>query len=677
MRHALARVMAIVLGLFLLAPISAHVAVAALRDGTIKISPTTYYTGDTVKITADFPTSTTDGQVYGNYPLLTLYADNNDGTFLPVAGQTGLKSSSSGVYTFSYVVTKVHNVKVMNDVNPAYAGGGQVTTPVLALTPKLRQTAELFMQRDLGTGNIKVTGKLAPGVAGQLVALQYLSGSSWKQIGAKLTDTDGDGTITETYDPATLTLTSQWSAKQFRIVADATGPYVSVTSPAIQFMPGPTDLGKYVMRIRTTNNVNPSKKGVEIPGTATMETNGGASQTAALEYIDLRGSSTAGYAKKPYKLKFATDTQPFSYPGLAKAARFNLLAMFLDNGLVRDKMGLDLGRKLKPNLEWTPGNLYAEVFVNDLYVGAYLVTDASKITDSSNASKQRIQVPDTKKGALLTVDGNSVSSGLFGFKTSHGIVSVFDDPDERKYEADGVTVSEKGVTDAKVAAMKEKVNALEAVLYRSNKGTGFLADVEKYLNVDSAIDYYLVKEFTRDHDADFYRSHYFYIKDLFVDPVTNPNGRITFGPVWDFDRSAGIISDTSSAAKYASSYQGWYLRPGTVYTSSHKTHNTHWFVQLTKSAEFMAKLSLRWDAVKSKFAAVGGASKDDLTSDVNKARDALGVARFNDWTRWASVTKRYALRSSPKSIDGEMDYASQWYRNRFAWMDANIPAPAP
>ena len=47
------------------------------------------------------------------------------------------------------------------------------------------------------------------------------------------------------------------------------------------------------------------------------------------------------------------------------------------------------------------------------------------------------------------------------------------------------------------------------------------------------------------------------------------------------------------------------------------------------------------------------------------------------WTRWASVAKRYALRSNPKSIDGEMAYAAQWYINRFTWMDANIAPPTP
>ena len=676
MRSALARMIAVILGLVLFAPVTTHVAAAAtLQPATISVSPTTYYVGDTVKIAVDFPTSTYNGQVYGNAPVLTLYADFNDGQgFKPVASQAHKKSTSSGTYTFSYVVTKAQKVKVMNDISAAYAGGGQVTTPIVTLSPKLRQQAELFLNRVLGTSNAQVTGTLKPGLSGQKVSLQYLNGSTWTQLLAKTT-TDTTGNVSWTASLATLKLTSQYSYKQFRLVGAATGNYVQVISPTIRFMPGPSSVGTYVMRIRTAKNVYPSTKGVKIPGTASMETKGGTTETAALEYIDLRGNSTASLAKKPYKLKFDDDVNPFGFAGLSKAKRFNLLAMFIDNAMVRDKMGLDLGRKLAPNLEWTPGNLYTEVFVNDLYVGLYLLTDAPKITDSAKPAKQRVQVTDVTKGALLVVDGNSVSSGLFGYKTSHGVTVVFDDPDERKYNDDG-TVDQEGYTDAKLAKVKAKVNGLEAVLYGS-KSTGFLNKVSKYLDIDSAIDYYLVKEFTRDHDADFYRSHYFYVKDLFAPTGTgDPNGIITFGPVWDFDRSAGVISDTTAAAKYAASSSGWYMRPGSVYTSSHLTHNTHWFVQLTKSSEFIKMLRERWNGVtgvpgvKSKFQAVGGTSF--ANSDVNAAKTLMGVAATNDWNRWKSTSKRYSYRSSPATITGEMEYAAKWYRSRYSWINSNI-----
>lgn len=628
-----------------------------LKQGTISVSPSSYYTGDTLSVKVDFPTSSP----YGASPILTLYQDLNNGKgFVPVAGAQSKTSSSSGVYTFTMIVTQAQSIKVMNDKSASYIGGLQVTTPVVQLTPKLRQTGELFMSRIGATTGVQVTGKLSPGIAGQPVALQNLSGSTWKQVGATMAS-DADGNVTMDATLSLLGLTSQYTARQYRLVGAASGAYVQVTSPTIKFMAGPTQLGTNVMRIRTAKNVYPSTKGVEIPGSVVIEKGAVVGSPLPLDYIDLRGSSTAGYDKKPYKLKFASNVKPFD--GLSEGKRFNLLAMFLDNALVRDKMGLDLGRKLVPNLPWTPGGVYTEVFVNDLYVGAYLLTDSAKITDNAvkYPQRQRITVPDVKKGALLEVDGNSVSSSKFGFKTSNGVVVVFEDPDERKYTKLG-EVDQEGYTDEKKTAVQAKVVALEKVLYGS-KSTGFLAKVEELMDVDAAIDYYLVKEFTKDNDADFYRSHYFSIKDVFVDPTTDPNGRITFGPVWDFDRSAGIISDTSSAAKAVSSSSGWYLRPSSVYGSTHLTHNTNWFVQLTKSSEFIDRLRARWGVVDDKFEAVG-------VTDVYTAKSLLGVAATNDWDRWKSVTKRYALRAG--NIAGEMEYVADWYRDRFTWMNTNI-----
>ena len=136
MKTIITRVLAIMLGLLLFAPVSTQLATGAvtLRPATISVSPATYVVGGTVTITADFPTATHDGLPYGNNPVITLYSDLG-GTFQPVPGQTGKTSSSGGVYAFSYTVTAPQKVKVMNDPG-TYAGGGQVTTPELTLTPQ-------------------------------------------------------------------------------------------------------------------------------------------------------------------------------------------------------------------------------------------------------------------------------------------------------------------------------------------------------------------------------------------------------------------------------------------------------------------------------------------------------------------------------------------------------------
>ena len=63
---------------------------------------------------------------------------------------------------------------------------------------------------------------------------------------------------------------------------------------------------------------------------------------------------------------------------MTKGKSWTLLASYLDQSFVRDKVGLDLGRRMN-NIAWTPDSRYVELFVNDQYRGAYLMTESVKI----------------------------------------------------------------------------------------------------------------------------------------------------------------------------------------------------------------------------------------------------------------------------------------------------------
>ena len=63
---------------------------------------------------------------------------------------------------------------------------------------------------------------------------------------------------------------------------------------------------------------------------------------------------------------------------MAADKSWTLLAGYLDRTFVRDKVGLDLGRRMS-NIAWTPDSRYVEMFVNDQYRGAYLMTESVKI----------------------------------------------------------------------------------------------------------------------------------------------------------------------------------------------------------------------------------------------------------------------------------------------------------
>jgi len=597
--------------------------------GNLYQSPTVYSDGDSISMTANFPS--------GTFPI-TLYKEGTTDTWTEVATKT---SNSSGNATFTgFPVTST-----TQRVFARKANNDRTEVDDIKPTPK----ATLSIRRDC-TGNdcgstATASGALDPAQVGRQLTLQRLSGSSWVSVtGASAATTGADGKA-EIQFP--LEGVPQWTARSYRLQVQATASDPAITSNTIQFMPGPTELGKNVLRVDVDKGVFPTTKGPEYEGVATLSTNG----TEFLKRVDLenfgvRGSSTTKYPKKPYKLKFDKSPKTTGVFGMPADKSWTLLASFIDWSLVRDKVGLDLGRRMS-NIAWTPDSRYVEMFVNDQYVGAYLMTESVKIdTDRVNV--------DPVTGMVMEVDGTSVEDSSLGFLSTIGkIAFAFKDPDERKTLDTGGPDPE-GVTTEKFNAVKSRINTLESRLYSSSLRAG-PDGWQKYIDLSSTVDYYLIKEFTKDVDASFYRSHYFW-----WDPVVGDD-KFHFGPAWDFDRSAGVTTDTTAAHVYLRSPAGWYLR-GTGTPSGRSTYTTHWFVQLFKDPLFANAVKTRWNEVRDEFAKVGA---EDVAGDVAE----LGAGAENDRDRWAGVPRRFNSRGS---FADDINYVTNWYEDRFTWMDGQL-----
>ena len=598
--------------------------------GNLTQNPTTYAVGATISMTANFPD--------GTFPI-TLYKEGPADTWTVVATKT---SSSSGNATFTgFPVTSADQRVFARKSN-------NNRTEVDIITPK--RVATLSIRRDC-TGNDCGTsatayGQLEPTQEGRVFRLQRQNGSSWVSVGpTATTDAGGKAQIQFSLDGV-----PQWTTRTYRLTSAASGSSPSVTSRTIQFMPGPTQLGENVLRVDVKNGIYPTTKGPEYEGVATLSVGGTVVQDhVPLENFGVRGNSTVKFTKKPYKLKFL-DKPPKGTTvfGMPRGKSWTLLASWRDRSLVREKVGLDLGRRLG-NIAWTPDSRYVEMFVNDQYRGAYLMTESVKIDGD------RIDVDETG-GMVMETDGSTVVDPQLGFKSSKGIVFAFKDPDERK---DG-GADPTGVTTAKLNAIRTRINAFEAKLYSATT-RGQYPD---FIDVNSAIDFHLVKEFTKDHDAGFYRSHYFSWDPS--DPTGasgNPlrDGRFHFGPAWDFDSSAGNGYLDTAASRYLRSPEGWMMR-GTGTSSGDATYRTHWFVQLFMDAGFEAAVKARWGEIKGEFAKVYQTETAALTA-------ALGVGADNDRDRWASEA-----RNSPShgTFDEEVAYVTGWYEDRFAWMDEQL-----
>ena len=587
--------------------------------GTLTMNPATAREGDIVYFLANFPSGTFE---------VTLYEETSPGTWTSIGNDT--TNQYGNAYFQGFEVTGSRRVF-------ALASTGQRTEDeVVTPTPEVT----LSIQRDC-TGNdcsamtATASGGIDPAQDGRTFELQYLSGSSWIKVGEDTTGADGKVEI-----QFSLTGVTQWSSRQYRLHSTAGSFGPAVSSNVIKFMPGPTELGKNVLRIDVEDGIFPAKKGPEYAAEATLSTDGDEPflDHVKVEEFGVRGFSTSGYPKKPYKLKFQDSPKATGVFGMEADKSWTLLASWLDRSFVRDKVGLELGRAMKNG--WTPDSRYVELFVNDRYEGAYLMTESVKIDGD------RVDL-DKEQGMIVETDGTSVEDSRLGFTSSQGIVWAAKDPD--KYEPG----DPEQVSKAKLDRIKTRINNFESKLYSSSTRERYV----DFLDVDKAIDFYFIREFTKERDGDMYRSNY-----VSWDPSGNrslSDGKLHFGPAWDFDRSAGITGETDAVHVYVDSPKWFYLR-GTGTNSEHPTYRTHWFVQLFKSTSFKNTAAAQWDAKKSVFESASQIARD--------ADEALGPGAENDQKRWPQ-TRRYKDRGSH---DDEIDYVANWYDQRFDWLDANL-----
>ena len=558
-------------------------------------------------------------------------------------------------------------------VYAAKSGALPVITTAEATVQTQTDSVTLSVVRVSNT--LQITGVASPYIADRGFTLQYKSGSSWKDLSTATATAGGKIAITTGVD----------GSKSYRLQGAALGAVPAVTSNTVAFSATPATLGKNVIYVTTNSGGTPTTKGKDYPGKATLVANGVVTGPLTLETIAVRGNSSATKPKKPYKLKFADKQAPF---GMVKDRTWILLANYVDRTLVRSKVAFELGKK-QDGLSWTADSTFTELYINGAYIGSYQLTQSIKI-DSKRMNLNK------KYGQVIENDPHYASDGVPGFKGLSGMPFSFKDPDEWKTKTDG-SVDPEGLTTEKVTAVTKKINVFEAILYGKDKkrdwsNPGTLADCtwadftltttalsarewttaatcdwEDFMGMASAVDYILVREFTKDNDADFYRSNFFSVNDY-----RSTTEKLQMGPVWDFDRSAGAHDAEGTNIEKSS---GWWTNGGG--SSSHNTNKIHWFTRIWKDARFVSALKARWTTKKADYEAVSKgddsgvnlavAQLDDLTATTG-ATDSQVAA--NDRAKWGSSGSRYAAKSS--SYAGEVKWLKNWYAERYAWMDIAI-----
>jgi len=278
----------------------------------------------------------------------------------------------------------------------------------------------------------------------------------------------------------------------------------------------PVNKGIYYIASNKSNSITGSMLMVNADGSLVYA--GGLSQ------VKTRGNSTWASVKKPFQIKLAVKTDLCQTGDSDNASKtWILLANAFDPTLIHNTVAFDMSRQLGL---LTPDSRAVDLFFDHKYYGSYLLTEKVQV------EKGRVNIDDN--GYLLEMDlayGTQEDAYVID---SLGTCFVFKAPEE--------------VTEGQKVFVTSVLNQIIQATQNGGIDPATGMKIEDMVDLDSLAKLYVLEETVKDPDA-FVSSIYFYIPS---------GGKLTAGPVWDFDSSFGIRKDTGmDAISGRATHIGW------------------------------------------------------------------------------------------------------------------------
>ena len=366
-----------------------------------------------------------------------------------------------------------------------------------------------------------------------------------------------------------------------------------------------------------------------------------------------RGNYSWKWEKKPYALKFENKTEVLGMPA---HKRWILLANWRDRTLLRNDAAFWLSRRA--GLPYTVRGEFVELEINGEHRGNYYLCEQIKIDDNRvKITEMKKKYTDKTGGFLMEID--SYFDEIRRFRSAEfNLKYMFKDPD----------VDVKTDTSYRAAYhwMKGYIDTFEKSLMTESDVDNHV--YEKYLDVNSAIQFVMVNELTgnrdffQNGDEDHYGPHSTYL-------YKDKGKKLFMGPVWDFDYETFIPEE-------------YYPKEGSGWSAQHKfcwrgfDNTGYYYYFMCHDPQFVQKVKTFWSSFKS-----GESLKTDFATYINSMVAKISLSQKFDEARWpgSSQTNRndnhdYTLPFLDPDPDTEdaIKRMINSFNDRVDWMDGKI-----
>lgn len=265
-------------------------------------------------------------------------------------------------------------------------------------------------------------------------------------------------------------------------------------------------------------------------------------------------------------------------------------------------------------LEYTPRFYHVNLLMNGRYYGTYLMGEDLEVSEG------RVDVG--SDGFLLGI-GASSSGPVFSTSYLERAVSVI---------APSASQSE-----ASVDYISNFVTTAENALFSSDF-TDASEGWQKYMDIDSFVDWYLINEISKNENGAF--------RNNCMMNLTR-GGKLKMGPLWDFEKAFSVDSSPS----------GFVIK------------DVNWYARLFKDPAFVAKVKERYDFFYS--------HKNDIITEISNTAEYLKYAIQEDNNKWNTFTTASNSGEQAWLLYQTTVYSMEkWLNSRMDWLKGEFDAMA-
>ncbi len=356
-----------------------------------------------------------------------------------------------------------------------------------------------------------------------------------------------------------------------------------------------------------------------------------------------RGHGSWTYDKKGWRLKLSSQRNLLGI-GEGSAKTWILVANHIDRSLLRNA-ACTWTQKQASAIDYFPSYAFVELYLNGEYMGVYQLYEtievaAHKIDLTESISNAQTSMEDI--GFLVEMSNYASGDGAF---SCSGL----------KYE---VCSDMPELPDEYSAALNSIQRYIDKC-YTAVLG-GDQTEIESLIDIESAVDTYIIEELFKNLDVG-WASFFFTRKE---------GGKLIFGPIWDFDLSAGNANADISSIGYSE-----FPLPTGLYVGNaaiRDRQSNAWYLALMQQDWFVQLVCQRWQVLSANF--------NRLPELIRSTADAYMPSLLRNFEKWDILNGIALSRESDAVLDitdysEQVNYFACWMEQRIKWLNEQWVAP--